>query len=266
MNLAARWLAALIALPVLGLPFLLADLACRLVVRPFLSRRAYCWVAYLLTEHVLRVVFPLFFRLRLEVDGALPPELENKPFILVCNHTSPVDIALVTHVLGLRHPTFVCRPGLDRGVPFISYSLRHFNGLVLAPRDRDANLPRLRALGESVQQTGGGAVIFPEGRKTPSSYRKLRPFLRDGVGALLAGAPEALVIPIAITGAEHFFVQPGQPPRFNARIQVHILPAVSRDLGDEAVIDHCEQSIYQVVSVHSPESTDPALEPVRPLA
>ncbi|MFY8103776.1 MAG: 1-acyl-sn-glycerol-3-phosphate acyltransferase [Ramlibacter sp.] len=157
--------------------------------------------------------------LKLKLDPALSRLLDQPGCtILTANHQSPLDILLLLHILCVRPTHFVCRPGLERGIPTISRIIRH-QCAVLRDNPRE-NSALLKQLGQQIEGNQGTAVIFPEGRKTAKTYAELLRFKRDGLARLVAAAPSARVVCVAIRGAHNAWPSPWALPRPGAVVEV----------------------------------------------
>ncbi len=157
--------------------------------------------------------------LKLKLDPALSRILDQPGCtILTANHQSPLDILLLLHILCARPTHFVCRPGLEKGIPTISPIIR-YQCAVLRDNPRE-NSTLLKQLGEKIEGNQGTAVIFPEGRKTAKTYSELLRFKPDGLARLVTAAPSARVVCVAIRGAHDAWPSPRAMPRPGAVVEV----------------------------------------------
>ncbi len=137
-------------------------------------------------------------RLDLQCSGQQNVPLRG-PVIVVSNHTSHVDTAVLLSALGAfahhSHPTAATDYWFrNRMIAWLLHSL--LGGI---PFDRHAkNVPRAIALPAQVLRNGHSLIFYPEG--TRSSSATMRPF-RSTVG-LLALASAAPILPAYITGAD----------------------------------------------------------------
>lgn len=125
---------------------------------------------------------------------------QNKPLIIVANHQSLLDIVAI--VVGFRknHPKFISKAELGKGIPSVSYNLRH-GGSVLIDRNKGAqSVKDIMMLGKHIEATNYSACIFPEGTRTKNGL--IKTFQPAGIASLIRTAPSAVVVPFAIDGFE----------------------------------------------------------------
>lgn len=126
----------------------------------------------------------------------------DRPIIFVANHQSTFDIPSIIWFLRKRHPLFVSKIELAKGVPSISYNLRKSGAALINRKDGKQAIAEISRLGKLINDTTGSAIIFPEGTRTASGIMK--PFVPGGVAMLLKRSPNALIIPIAVDGTGRF--------------------------------------------------------------
>jgi 1-acyl-sn-glycerol-3-phosphate acyltransferase len=122
----------------------------------------------------------------------------NRPVIIVANHQSLLDIVAV--VVGFRknHPKFISKAELGKGIPSVSYNLRH-GGSVLIDRKKGAqSVKDIMMLGKHIEKENYAACIFAEG--TRSKDGKVKAFQSAGIASLIRTAPSAVIVPFAIDG------------------------------------------------------------------
>ena len=127
---------------------------------------------------------------------------DNRPIIFVANHQSTFDIPSIIWFLRKRHPLFVSKIELAKGIPSISYNLRKSGAALINRKDGKQAIAEISRLGKLINDTTGSAIIFPEGTRTASGIMK--PFVPGGVAMLLKRAPNALIIPVAVDGTGRF--------------------------------------------------------------
>jgi 1-acyl-sn-glycerol-3-phosphate acyltransferase len=121
------------------------------------------------------------------------------PIIFASNHQSLYDIILFVWFCRRWHPKFVSKMELAKGIPSVSYNLRHGGSVVIDRKDPKQALPVIRQLGEYIEKHKRSAVIFPEG--TRSKNGKPNEFAATGLKILCKSAPSAYVVPVTINNS-----------------------------------------------------------------
>lgn len=127
---------------------------------------------------------------------------DDRPIIFVANHQSTFDIPSIIWFLRKRHPLFVSKIELAKGIPSISYNLRKSGAALINRKDGKQAIAEISRLGKLINDTTGSAIIFPEGTRTANGIMK--PFVPGGVAMLLKRSPNALIIPVAVNGTGRF--------------------------------------------------------------
>jgi 1-acyl-sn-glycerol-3-phosphate acyltransferase len=109
------------------------------------------------------------------------------------------DIPPIIWHLRKYHPKFVSKKELGRGIPSVSFNLRHGGSVLIDRKDRRQSLQAIRSLGEYIEKTGRSAVIFPEGTRSRTGQPK--PFRTVGLEALIKAAPSARILPVTINNS-----------------------------------------------------------------
>lgn len=150
---------------------------------------AVLWLAWLAAPRSLRWRYRLMrawahgiariARLEIEVSGEPP----RRPFLLVTNHLSYVDIVVLSSVVEC---SYVSR-GDVRDWPVVGLLCRSM-GVIFVDRTRRADVHRVSNEMRARLERGEGVVFFPEGTSTAgASVLPFRPSLFDA--AVQAGAP-----------------------------------------------------------------------------
>ena len=123
----------------------------------------------------------------------------SKPLIIVANHQSMYDIPPIIWFMRKHHPKFISKIELGRGIPSVSFNLRHGGSVLIDRKDPKQALPALKKFGEYVAANNRSAVIFPEG--TRSRTGKPKKFAVNGLKTLFESIPDGLVVPITINNS-----------------------------------------------------------------
>lgn len=123
---------------------------------------------------------------------------QNRPLIIVANHQSTLDIPAV--IVGFRknHPKFISKIELGKGIPSISYNLKHGGSVLIDRKNRSQSVKDILMLGKHIEKNNYAACIFPEGTRTKTG--KLGTFMPAGVASLYKTSPSAIIVPFVIDG------------------------------------------------------------------
>ncbi len=129
-----------------------------------------------------------------------PYEIDtNQPLIIVANHQSMYDISPIMWYMRKYHPKFIAKKELGKGIPSVSYNLRHGGSALIDRKNPRQSLPVIMKFGEYIEQTKRAAVIFPEGTRSKTGIPK--PFQTKGLEILIKKIPSATIVPISINNS-----------------------------------------------------------------
>ena len=123
----------------------------------------------------------------------------NQPLIIVANHQSMYDISPIIWYMRKHHPKFISKIELGKGIPSVSYNLRHGGSVLIDRKNPRQSLPAIMKFGEYIEETKRAAVIFPEGTRSINGEPK--PFQTKGLEILFKKIPSALIVPISINNS-----------------------------------------------------------------
>ena len=124
---------------------------------------------------------------------------KNRPLIIVANHQSMNDIPPIIWYFRAHHPKFVSKIELGKGIPSVSYNLRHGGSALIDRKDSRQALTEIAKLGKYIEATNRSAVIFPEGTRSRNGHpKKFQPM---GLKVLMKQAPSALLVPVSINNS-----------------------------------------------------------------
>jgi len=124
---------------------------------------------------------------------------KDKPLIIISNHQSMYDIPPIIWHMRAYHPKFVSKKELGKGIPSVSYNLRHGGSVLIDRKDSKQAIEEISKLGSYIEQHNRSAVIFPEGTRSRTGHPKK--FQTTGLKILLKKAPSAVVVPISINNS-----------------------------------------------------------------
>ncbi len=129
-----------------------------------------------------------------------PYTLDNsQPVIIVSNHQSMADIPPLMWYFRKHHVKFVSKKELGKGIPSVSYNLRHGGSALIERKNPRQAIVAIRKFGDYIESTNRAAVIFPEG--TRSRDGKPKPFQTKGLETLIKYIPSAVIIPVTINNS-----------------------------------------------------------------
>ncbi len=124
---------------------------------------------------------------------------KDKPLILVSNHQSMYDIPPIIWFMRAYHPKFVSKIELGKGIPSVSYNLRHGGSALIDRKDSRQAITEISKLGTYIETHNRSAVIFPEGTRSRTGHPKK--FQTKGLKILMKKAPSALLVPVSINNS-----------------------------------------------------------------
>lgn len=125
------------------------------------------------------------------------------PLIIVANHQSMYDIPAIIWFLRKFHPKFISKKELGKGIPSVSYNLRHGGSVLIDRKDPKQALPAIKGMAEYIETHKRSAVIFPEGTRSKTGEPKR--FSENGLKILCKYAPSAYIVPVSINNSWKLF-------------------------------------------------------------
>lgn len=124
---------------------------------------------------------------------------KNVPLIIVANHQSLYDIPPIIWFMQRWHPKFISKKELGKGIPSVSYNLRHGGSVLIDRKDPKQALPAIKEMAEYIEKHNRSTVIFPEGTRSKTGLPKK--FSENGLKILCKYAPSAYIVPISINNS-----------------------------------------------------------------
>ncbi len=220
------WVFTIPLLVAIGVSVLAFDPVVRIAWR--FGPRALDRAVQALERFVVRAFRIANVRVVVERDPAVRPD---GAYIYVANHQSNFDIPLLGALQQGHHPRFVAKHALEKGIPMISFALRHGGHALVEPQKRRETLRSIRDLGRSAQEERHTAVIFPEG--TRSRTGELLDFQPSGTAMLLRGAPELPVVPVTIGGAAELMKHALFPTPYGQEVRIRYSQPIERSPDED---------------------------------
>ncbi|WP_066629314.1 lysophospholipid acyltransferase family protein [Labilibacter marinus] len=155
------------------------------------------------------------------------------PLIIASNHQSTFDIPPIVWAFRKHHPKFVSKKELGKGIPSISYNLRHGGSALIDRKNGRQSMLEIAKLGRHIEKEKYSASIFPEGTRTKDG--SVRKFQHPGIAALVKTAPSAKIVPLVIDGNSELIKYGNYPLKFGTKITFKALEAIDptgRDLKE----------------------------------
>ncbi|TXE13079.1 1-acyl-sn-glycerol-3-phosphate acyltransferase [Seonamhaeicola algicola] len=169
----------------------------------------------------------------------------NTPIIIVANHQSMYDISPIMWYLRKHHVKFISKKELGKGIPSVSYNLRHGGSALIDRKNPRQSLPVIMKFGEYIETTKRAAAIFPEGTRSKTGQPK--PFQTKGLEILFKKIPSALIVPISINNSWKMFRYGKFPMGLGTHIKfkVHAPIKLADHADKQALINEIEATIKQ---------------------
>jgi 1-acyl-sn-glycerol-3-phosphate acyltransferase len=154
-------------------------------------------------------IFNLFLMRSLNIMGTRfsmdnPHDIPvNRTCIFVANHQGMYDIPPIIWYLRKHHPKFVSKKELGKGIPGISFNLRHGGSALIDRKNPREAIAAISEFADYLKTTKRSAVIFPEGTRSRTGQPKK--FAVTGLQVLFKKLPDALVVPITVNNSWKLF-------------------------------------------------------------
>jgi len=100
---------------------------------------------------------------------------KNKPVIVVSNHQSMNDIPPLIWFMRKYHLKFVSKKALGKGIPSVSYNLRHGGSVLIDRKNPIQSINAIQRMATYIETHNRGVVIFPEGTRSRDGNPKAFP-------------------------------------------------------------------------------------------
>lgn len=162
--------------------------------------KAHKTVVDILNWFLIKSMFLLGIRIHFKNPHQLP---ENTTLIFVANHQSVFDISPIIWNFRKHHPKFVSKIELGKGIPSVSYNLRHGGAALIDRKNGKQAISALVAFAKNINHKKWSAVIFPEGTRSRDGAPKR--FATNGLKVIAKYNPEAYIVPITINNSWKVF-------------------------------------------------------------
>ena len=177
-----------------------------------------------------------------------PHNISKKaPVIIVANHQSMSDIPSLIWFMRKHHVKFISKKELGKGIPSVSYNLRHGGSVLIDRRNPIQAIGAIKSMAHYIEEHNRSVVIFPEG--TRSRDGKAKPFKTKGLNVLIENAPNALVVPITINNSWKTLKYGKFPLGLGAHIKFKVHEPLSiGDYNPKDLIELVEKQITEAIT------------------
>lgn len=155
------------------------------------------------------------------------------------------DIPPIIWYMRKHHPKFVSKMELGKGIPSVSYNLRHGGSVLINRKDSRQSLTEIAKLGGYIEKYKRSAVIFPEGTRSKNGQPKK--FHTTGLKVLLKKAPSALIIPISINNSWKMLKYGKFPYGIGNHLSFEVHKPLENKGDVEVLIEKIEKTITKAV-------------------
>ncbi|MCF4100758.1 1-acyl-sn-glycerol-3-phosphate acyltransferase [Gillisia sp. M10.2A] len=168
----------------------------------------------------------------------------DRPCIFVANHQGMFDIPPLIWYLRKHHPKFISKIELGKGIPGISFNLRHGGAALIDRKNPKQAIATLAAFAKDLNNTGHSAVIFPEGTRSRNGQPKK--FAVSGLQLMIKKMPDALIVPVTINNSWKLFRYGTFPLDVGVHLKVKVHePITNTGEGTEVLIEKVERIITE---------------------
>lgn len=173
---------------------------------------------------------------------------EGVPLIIVANHQSMYDIPAIIWYLRKFHPKFISKKELGRGIPSVSFNLRHGGSVLIDRKDPKQALPAIKQMAEYIEEHNRSAVIFPEGTRSKDGNPKR--FAENGLKILCKYATSAYIVPLSINNSWKIVKNGNFPLTLCNRVTFTVQqPFAIRNVPFNEIIERTENAVKQGIII-----------------
>jgi len=194
-------------------------------------------------------LFFLFSRVKFINKYKVP---KNVPIIIVSNHQSTYDIPPMYRYFSSTFPNFVSKKELGKGIPSVSYNLRHGDNVLIDRSDPRQAIQTLMKFGQKIEEQNLAAVIFPEGTRSKIAIPK--PFRESGLKMMVKKAPSSYIIPLSINNSWRLVRKGSFPLGVGIKVTMEAHEPIKSDsMPFEALFEKTENTIKEALHKLNPE-------------
>lgn len=128
---------------------------------------------------------------------------ENTSVVFVSNHQSTFDIPPIAWFFRKYYPKFVSKIELGKGIPSVSFNLRHGGAALINRKDPKQAIAALVDFSKRIKEKKWGAIIFPEGTRSRNGAPKK--FATNGLKVITKYNKHGYIVPLTINNSWKVF-------------------------------------------------------------
>ncbi len=197
MNKISSWIRTIPFLICFATLMLLSDL----ILRCFWSQELHRKVNVFLNRTVLKFLSTFCgITFDFQVGAAVLQQAKsNLPKIIVANHQSLMDLAMLNVVFEPNQVRFIAKRELAKFLPYVSIALRKVPHCLIDRGDRGQALAAIKEYSVRLKSDNLILVIFPEGTRARDGVMKK--FKTGGIQTLVEELGQVMIFPVAINGS-----------------------------------------------------------------
>lgn len=128
---------------------------------------------------------------------------EDASVVFVSNHQSTFDVAPLGWFFRKQYPKFVAKVELGKGIPSVSFNLKHGGAALINRKDPKQAITALVEFSKRIKEKKWGAIIFPEGTRSRDGEPKK--FASNGLKIITKYNKEGYIVPLTINNSWKVF-------------------------------------------------------------
>ena len=166
----------------------------------------------------------------------------DKPLIIVSNHQSMYDICMMVWFMRRHAPKFISKIELGKGIPSISYNLRHGGSVLIDRKNPRQSIPALSTFAKRIAAEKDTAVIFPEGTRSKTGAPKS--FAPNGLKILFKQIPDAIIVPVTVNNSWKLVKNGMFPLEIGNKLSLEVQePIAVSAMNTEALLETIEERV-----------------------
>jgi 1-acyl-sn-glycerol-3-phosphate acyltransferase len=158
------------------------------------------WVVDHMNYFLVKSLWVLGIPVTIKNEQDLP---KDTTLVFVANHQGVFDIPPIIWSFRKYHPKFVSKIELGKGIPSISYNLRHGGAALIDRKDSKQAIVALVDFAKKINKNKWSAVIFPEGTRSRDGTPKI--FASNGLKIIAKYNKEGSIVPLTINNSWKVF-------------------------------------------------------------